>query len=89
MYFLMYLKNLAVLQHQPVSDQYEVKRENFKHSAVGNDNPFLRRPRTLQIAVKTIPTSNQRHDIDAVTAHDDDEGRKGWIPIPYPIQSRR
>jgi hypothetical protein len=76
-----------ILQHQPVTNQYEVKRENPKQilatTAVGNDvNPFLRRrPKSVQVTVK-------RRDSLRRTGDDDQDGRKGWIPIPYPIYKK-
>lgn len=76
-----------ILQHQPVSNQYEVKRENPKQilatTAVGNDvNPFLRRrPKSVQVTVK-------RRDSLRRTGDDDQDGRKGWVPIPYPIYKK-
>ena len=76
-----------ILQHQPVTNQYEVKRENPKQilatTAVGNDvNPFLRRrPKSVQVTVK-------RRDSLRRTGDDDQDGREGWIPIPYPIYKK-
>lgn len=73
-----------VLQYQPVSNQYEIKRENYRqHSDIGNDNPFLRRPRTLKVSVKTL--SNHRSDEE----YEEDEGSNGWIPIPHPVYHQR
>jgi len=71
-----------ILQHQPISDQYEVKRENTEKTlatkAVGNDyhNPFLRRPKSVRVTVKRF---------DNLAEDNVDDGTKGWIPIPYPI----
>ena len=77
-----------VLQHQPVSNHYEVKRENLRQPpAVGHDNPFLRgrgrRPKTLKVSVKTLP----KQRFDRLQKREEDP-RSGWIPISRPVYDR-
>jgi len=66
-----------IIQHQPViSNQYNTKRESIPQhvTGTGNDNPFLsnRQPKSITATIRT----NHRND---------DDGTKGWIPIPYPL----
>lgn len=75
-----------VLQHQPVSNHYEVKRENLRQPpSAGHDNPFLRgrRPKTLKVNVKTLP----KQRFDRLQKREEDP-RSGWIPIPRPVYDR-
>jgi len=67
-----------ILQHQPITNQYGVNvRESPKKTyAVGNDNPFLRRPKSVQVTVKRVDNLHKKMEDD------------GWIPIPYPIYKK-
>jgi hypothetical protein len=67
-----------ILQYQPQlggNNQYDIKRETLPKvmASIGNDNPFLRRPKKL-----VFQNRQNRHD----------DGRQGWIPIPYPIYKK-
>ena len=71
----------SVLGHQPITNHYEVKRENQKQTlpaTVGNDNPFLRNraPKSVRVQLKRL---------DSLQSKKSDDGSEGWIPIPYPI----
>lgn len=68
----------SILQHQPITNQYGVNvRETPKQRyAVGNDNPFLRRPKSVQVTVKRIDSLHKKMEDD------------GWIPIPYPMYKK-
>jgi len=67
-----------ILQHQPITNQYGVNvRESPKKTyAIGNDNPFLRRPKSVQVTVKRVDNLHKKMEDD------------GWIPIPYPIYKK-
>ena len=64
-----------ILQDQPLLpaiNQYEVKRENEGQLP---SNPFLidrrRQPKSIVVTMKRLDNN--------------DYGRKGWVPIPYPL----
>ena len=76
-----------------MSNQYEVKREQPHQrlpSTVGNDNPFLRRPKSIKVNVKRLDSIRKRNiqNDNQRYVKEERRGQAGWVPIPYPVYKK-